>query len=186
MSKEIEDIEYKDIEAFEKFLKLDFDYSFNELKENFIKYSRIYHPSIRDGEDLMFNKVIVAFEVLKFIYKKRKKAALSELIIEWNKVEKSRVLKMILIYKSISLNEFIVLIDKETYKIKTNFLYIFIIIAAFAIALFFIYQLMNLSINIFGIIYLVLFIVSILVKAFLNSNEKIITNYQRSNQNRYN
>ena len=59
-------------------------------------------------------------------------------------------------------------------------------IVAFAIALFFIYQLINLSINIFGIIYLGLFIVIILVKAFLNSNKRIITNYQRNNQNRYN
>ena len=166
MNNEIEDIEYNDIEIFKNFLKLEPDYKQFELKENFVKFSRIYHPSIRDGEDDMFNRIVVAYEVLNYIYLNKKKNIISNLIEEWNKSEKEKVVKLLVNYKLVNLSNYLNIIGKSSVDFKIfkgvfSFILFYMIIL---LTLGFFTQAINGSLSFFGIFYIGLLVAGVIVR----------------------
>lgn len=177
----IEDIKKDDIRNFESFLKLKPKYSSFQLKQNFIKISRIYHPSIRRGQDEIFNKTVIAFELLNYLSENKNKShSLDDLISNWNRNDKKQVEEKLLNYKQVDINKYTEIIDVNPlgfrmFKGFVNTLFFVLIIIA---AIVFLLEAFSGNVSSFGIIFFSLFIMGMLVRLFKQRSSRIWGDYR--------
>ena len=136
----IEPINENDISKYQKYFKLSPNYTAYELRKNFKKASKFYHPSVRKDGEHIFDTYVVSYEVLKFILRNKKKdISLSEIINNWNRDEKQKVEEKLIQYKKVSVSDFVEMIESKpvAFKLFRGFfsVLLFMIISLMALVL---------------------------------------------------
>ena len=176
-----EDIKETDIKDFERLLKLKTEYSSFRLRQSFIKISRVYHPSIRRGQDEKFKGIVIAYEFLNYLSENEKSNdSRDDLINDWNRDNKKEVEEKLLNYKQISIKEYtkIIEINPIGFRIFKGFINtIFFILIIIMVAVYLNHAISG-DLNIFGIIFFGLFIMGLIVKFFKQSSGRILGDYR--------
>lgn len=107
-----------DIYESRDFLRLKPGYSKMELHNKFVKYAKLYHPKSVRGNQGVFDRLVLSYEILMYVEDRKKQKKIEEIIEEINSIELLQINQKIQKYSEMHIPDFLKEIEMNPLGVK--------------------------------------------------------------------